>query len=139
MHLRRLIAASAAFATAASMQHSNECRRVPFILFGAGGVGNALLDTIAKNRDLHSKRYDINFVPLAVVDSSAAVSGTGDAGGLTDAEVTALISHKEAGGKLSAHTAVAGEKIASRPDSQSAADFLSSVVDQYATSEPNAM
>jgi len=108
-----------------------EARPVPFILFGAGGVGSALLEAIMGARTLHAERYGLRFSALAVCDSSAEVS----AGvGLTDEELTALIAHKAAGGKLSAQAGALA-----RTEEQTASAFLEAVVEKYAATHPDAI
>ena len=103
-----------------------DARRVPFVLFGAGGVGAALLEQIVSARKLHEERYGVRFDPVAVCDSSAAVSG-GNSAGLSDEEIAAIIAHKAGGGKLSAHSG----SVLAKADGQSASAFLESVVDKY--------
>ena len=65
---------------------TKECRPVPFVLFGAGGVGAALLEAIVGARSLHEQRYGIRFDAIAVADSSEAIGPASGSGGLSDAE-----------------------------------------------------
>ena len=109
-----------------------ETRTVPFVLVGAGGVGAALLEAIVGARALHKARYGIRFSALAVCDSSAAVSGADAAGGLSDAEIAALIAHKASGGKLASQS---GAVV--RPAEQDASVFLESLVDKYSKEAPD--
>ena len=134
---RTLAVASAAFAAASqSAMSCDSTRRVPFILLGAGGVGSALLEAIQRNRELHASRFHVEFVPLAVVDSSAAVSGKTVSEGLADADVSALIEHESAGKRLS--NASAGT-VVGRTEGQDAAEFFLSVVNRYSAHEPDTM
>ena len=111
---------------------NSECRPVPFVLFGAGGVGAALLEAIVGARKLHEERYGIRFDAIAVADSQEAIgSAAGTGTGLTDAEISALIKQKASGQKLSGIAGVS--TIASKGDAASK-DFLLSVVDKAATS-----
>ena len=110
---------------------SCDTRRVPFILFGAGGVGSALLEQIVSARALHAERYGLTFDPIAVCDSSAAVSGSGSGVGLTDEEISTLVAYKAGGGKLAAH---AGSVVA-KADGQSSTAFLESIVDKFGAAD----
>ena len=75
---RCLVHATILQATRAMASNAScETRTVPFVLFGAGGVGSALLEAIVGARTLHAERYGVRFAALAVCDSSAAVSGAG--------------------------------------------------------------
>jgi len=118
----------------ASSTSSCETRSVPFVLVGAGGVGSALLQAIVGARTLHAERYGLRFSALAICDSSAAVSGADTAAGLSDAEISSLIAHKAAGGKLASQ---AGATV--RPDEQQASAFLEAVVEKYAKEAPDAI
>ena len=109
---------------------ATEPREVPFVLFGTGGVGAALLKAIVGTRTLHAERYGVRFSAIAVCDSSASVGAAGGVG-LSDEAIVALLSHKAAGNKLSAF---AGATV--KGDNQPAADFLKSVATQCATASP---
>ena len=102
-------------------------RNVPFVLVGAGGVGSALLKTIADSRAFHADRYGIRLSALAVCDSSAAVLATAGSSELSDRTLAALIAHKRAGGKLAT---LRGVSVRS-PRDESTEDFLQSLVEKY--------
>ena len=129
---RSLTIASLALRVSATQMSScaTEPREIPFVLFGAGGVGAALLKAIVGTRTLHAERYGVRFSAIAVCDSSASV-GTAGGAGLSDEAIAALLSHKAAGNKLSAF---AGATV--KGDNQPAADFLKSVATQCATASP---
>lgn len=104
-------------------------RTVPFVLFGVGGVGSALLETIVSSRQLHRERYNIEFSAVAVCDSKAAVRG---APGLSDDAIGALIAHKASGKPLSQSTGT----VDVRADGQEASEFLAGVASSCAESAP---
>jgi len=103
-------------------------RDIPFVLFGVGGVGNALLEAIVSARSLHAERYGVRFCAVAVCDSGASVGSTG---GLSDADLHAVMAHKAAGNKLATY---AGAN--ARGQEQSAAAFLQGVATQCAGASP---
>ena len=109
-------------------------RRVPFILYGAGGVGSALLEAIVGARTLHAERYGIRLSAIAICDSSAAVESASGAE-LDDGALSSLVKHKADGGKL----ATASGTVNAKTEGLSSSDFLSSVVEKYAASEPDAI
>ena len=125
---RRVLTAGLTLSTSARTMaaEANTTRSVPFILMGAGGVGSARLEAIVGARTLHAERYGLRFAALAVCDSSAAVSGADLQTGLADAEISALIAHKAAGGKLSSQASALV-----RPAEQNASTFLESVVTKF--------
>ena len=114
---------------------SCEARRVPFILYGAGGVGSALLEAIVGARALHAERYGIRLSAIAICDSSATVESAAGAE-LDDGVLATLVKHKADGAKLA--TAGAGT-VTAKADGLSSSDFLLAVVDKYAASEPDAI
>ena len=130
MRAPRVLAASLALArTTTTMASSCDSPRVvPFVLYGAGGVGSALLDAIVGARSLHADRYGIRFAATAVCDSSAAVSGAAAGGGLSDEELAAIIAHKAAGDKLSTLTNATKTV---RDSSEPAEDFLRKVAEKH--------
>jgi homoserine dehydrogenase len=76
-------------------------RNLPVILFGAGGVGRALVGQIIENRTYHASQYGLALSVLAVADSrSAAISLDGGFDDVVLAELSAL---KAAGKSLSEH------------------------------------
>ena len=133
MLIRRSLCVFVALIASTMSSKTCETRSVPFILYGAGGVGSALLEAIVSARTLHAERYGIKFSALAICDSSAAVSGVAEAGELTDAELAALIAHKAAGGKLSSAVAAVTQV---KADGESASDFLLSVANKHASQAP---
>ena len=73
-------------------------RRVPFVLFGVGGVGAELLKVILESRPLHSRLYGLRFTAVGVADSSGALLSKPSASGeLSDATLQAVIQHKAEG------------------------------------------
>jgi len=103
-------------------------RDVPFVLFGTGGVGAALLEAIVSARSLHAERYGIRFSAVAVTDSGGSV---GDPTGLSDEAIKAILTHKAAGSKLAAYAGASA-----KGEAQSASDFLSTIATQCATASP---
>jgi homoserine dehydrogenase len=77
---------------------------LPIILFGAGGVGRALLRHIVQNRTLHALQYGLTLRVLAVCDSDGAVIGDDpDEYGISDETLNDIIAFKQGGGRLADH------------------------------------
>ncbi len=74
---------------------------LPMVLFGVGGVGRSLIRQILVHRDFHAQTYGLYIRIIALCDSRAAIIEPTD--GLSDAEIEAALSLKEAGKSLSAH------------------------------------
>ena len=110
-----------------------ESRKVPFVLMGAGGVGAELLKAIVSARTLHETRYGVRLEAVAVCDSSGSV---GADSGLSDEEITAIVSHKAAGGKLVDMPACGKESKVISADGESAATFLQGVARQCGAASP---
>ena len=66
------------------MPSSDKIRNVPFVLFGAGGVGSALLRAVLTGRALHCERYGLRFTAVGACDSSGVLR-PGSSGELSDA------------------------------------------------------
>ena len=111
-------------------------RNVPFVLIGAGGVGSALLKTIAGSRALHADQYGIRFSALAVCDSSAVVLSTAVGSELSDDALAALIAHKAKGSKLAT---LRGVGVRSPREHDTAEAFLQSLVEKCAADHPEAI
>lgn len=73
----------------------------PLILFGAGGVGRALLQQIVDNRAPHTERYALRINVVAVADSSGAVIAPDTE--LEDETLRELVALKGSKGKLLEH------------------------------------
>lgn len=71
------------------------------ILFGAGGVGRALLQQIVDNRAAHIDRYGLRIDVVAVADSSGAVMAPET--GLEDATLHELVALKANKGRFAEH------------------------------------
>ncbi|MCB0098805.1 MAG: hypothetical protein KDE50_04455 [Caldilineaceae bacterium] len=71
------------------------------ILFGVGGVGNALLRQIMEQREFHRAEYGLALRVVAVCDSNGAVIA--DSGELDNAVLGSILAHKESGGRLRTH------------------------------------
>lgn len=69
-------------------------KRVPVIIFGAGGVGQALIKQIVDGRSHLAVRNHIQFAVVAVADS---VSLTWEPDGLSDAQLMGIIEAKQMG------------------------------------------
>ena len=69
-------------------------KQVPVIVFGAGGVGQALLRQIVNGRSQTESRNHCSFKVVAVADSRTVFWNIN---GLTDEQLLTIISHKEAG------------------------------------------
>lgn len=102
-------------------------RSVPFVLLGVGGVGAELLRTIVRSRALHAERYGLRLSALAVCDSSGVVRPAEGGAEVSDEALSALIAHKERGGKL-ATASGSGVACEARPADVSASEFLREVV-----------
>lgn len=76
-------------------------RETPVILFGIGGVGQALIRQILDNRPLHAHHFGLRLRLLAVSDSSSAVLELDS--GIDDATLAGLVQLKQAGGSLGDH------------------------------------
>lgn len=85
--------------------------RIPVMIFGAGGVGRALLRQIVAGRDATANRNQLRFDVVGVLDSR---SWLWRPVGLTDEELGAVLQAKEAGRPI-------GEE---RPDNLAALDTL---------------
>jgi aspartokinase/homoserine dehydrogenase 1 len=101
-------------------------RSVPFVLLGVGGVGAELLRSIVKSRALHAERYGLRLSALAVCDSSGVVRPAEAGAEVSDEALSALIAHKERGGKLAT---ASGPEVAceARPADVPASEFLRTV------------
>lgn len=86
-------------------------KRIPVMIFGAGGVGRALLRQIAANRGVTANRNQLRFDVVGVLDSHNWLWAPA---GLSDEQLGALLGAKETGRPI-------GEE---RPDNLSALDFL---------------
>ncbi len=73
----------------------------PFILFGLGGVGRALLRQIEEQRSFHRDAYDLRIRYLALCDSSGAIAAP--EGGFSEALIEEILQRKEDGGALASH------------------------------------
>ncbi|MCP4429322.1 MAG: homoserine dehydrogenase [Chloroflexi bacterium] len=69
-------------------------KRIPVIIFGAGGVGQALLRQIVDGRSATAARNQIRFDAVAIADSKSL---TWDPNGLTDEQLLGIIAAKQAG------------------------------------------
>ena len=98
------------------MPSSDKIRNVPFVLFGAGGVGSALLRAVLTGRALHCERYGLRFTAVGACDSSGVLR-PGSSGELSDAALERLIEYKAGGGKLAELTSPPDE-VAARPSSR---------------------
>ena len=116
------------------MPSSDKIRNVPFVLFGAGGVGSALLRAVLTGRALHCERYGLRFTAVGACDSSGVLR-PGSSGELSDAALERLIEYKAGGGKLAELTSPPDE-VAARPSEQSSADFLASVAARAGADHP---
>jgi homoserine dehydrogenase len=76
-------------------------RNLPVILFGAGGVGRALVGQIIENRTYHASQYGLALSVLAVADSSSAAISLD--GGFDDIVLAELLALKAAGKSLAEH------------------------------------
>jgi homoserine dehydrogenase len=72
--------------------------RAPLILFGAGGVGGALIQQIVQNRALHATEYNLELAILAICDRDGAVVSLSDA--IDDATLLDIVAFKQRGGRL---------------------------------------
>ena len=55
-----------------AMADAEGVRRVPFVLYGVGGVGSELLRSIVRARELHAARYRVRLAAVGVCDSAGA-------------------------------------------------------------------
>ncbi|MBE2223340.1 MAG: hypothetical protein IAF02_17505 [Anaerolineae bacterium] len=69
-------------------------KQIPVILFGAGGVGSALLRQIVNGRSLHQTRNQIQFNVVAVCDSR---TWQFDPAGLSDQQLLDIVARKAQG------------------------------------------
>lgn len=76
-------------------------RELPVLLFGAGGVGRALVRQIVALRALHARQYGLELAVVAVTDSNGGVLALD--GELSDATLLDLVHLKEQGGRLADH------------------------------------
>lgn len=76
-----------------------QLQRVPVIIFGAGGVGSALIRQIVESRRPVAMRNGCWFAVTAVADSRSVVVATA-AAGLSDEALLALVAAKQAGRPL---------------------------------------
>ena len=133
---------------AAASAPNNECpmttqpvRRVPFLLLGAGGVGNELLKTITRARDTHLKRYNLRLMALAVSDSSAVLQ-TDDPtkNELTDEQLQTLVQHKASGKRIESLTQLDDSAVKTKRNSnEDPASFLERVVKECEDKLPGAI
>jgi len=72
-------------------------KHIPVIVFGAGGVGRALLRQIVSGRQNVATRAKCRFDVVAVADSRSWLWG---AEGLSDEQLTGVVATKEAGNQL---------------------------------------
>ncbi|MFO7634976.1 MAG: hypothetical protein R6W76_20685 [Caldilinea sp.] len=72
--------------------------RAPIILFGAGGVGGALIQQIVQNRSHHATEYDLELSLLAVCDRDGAVVALDEA--IDDATLLDMVDFKQRKGRL---------------------------------------
>jgi homoserine dehydrogenase len=72
-------------------------KRIPILLFGAGGVGRELLGQVVAGREVVAGRNGLRFDVVAVVDSG---SWLWRPGGLSDDELGQLLRRKESGERL---------------------------------------
>jgi homoserine dehydrogenase len=86
-------------------------KRIPVMIFGAGGVGRALLRQIVAGREATANRNQLRFDVAGVLDSR---SWLWKPAGLTDEQLGAVLHAKEAGRAI-------GEE---RPDNLAALDYL---------------
>lgn len=70
----------------------------PLILFGAGGVGGALIQQIVRNRAHHAAQYNLDLSLLAVCDRDGAVVALEDA--IDDATLLDIVDFKQRKGRL---------------------------------------
>lgn len=75
---------------------------IPILLFGAGGVGRALLRQLMEHRSLHAIQYGLRFSLMAVCDSNGAVIDESGMG-LDDELLADMVAWKEAGKPLASH------------------------------------
>lgn len=75
-------------------------RTIPIILFGAGGVGSALLRQILDNRTFHATTYGLTLSIVALCDSNGAVLAPN---GLADPALRELLAYKATGGRFAQH------------------------------------
>lgn len=73
-------------------------KRIPIILFGAGGVGRALLQQIVDSRQVVYRRNNLYLNVVAVIDSK---SWCFQSAGLSDGDLRHIISLKKAGQRVS--------------------------------------
>lgn len=76
-------------------------RELPILLFGAGGVGRALVRQIVAQRALHARHYGLALAVVAVTDRDGGVLAFDDE--LSDATLLDLVHAKEQGGRLAEH------------------------------------
>ncbi|MDI9546402.1 MAG: homoserine dehydrogenase [Chloroflexota bacterium] len=76
-------------------------RELPIILFGVGGVGQALLRQILDCRGLHAIQYGLHLQLLAVCDSNGAIVEPSE--GIADEMLREALTLKEGGGRLADH------------------------------------
>ena len=72
---------------------------LPILLFGAGGVGRALLSQIVATRRFHAQEYGVQIQVLGVCDRNGGIFASPN--GLSDTQLHELIALKQAGGALS--------------------------------------
>jgi len=69
-------------------------KHIPVILFGAGGVGSAVLQQVLDGRSATATRHHIHFDMVAVCDSQTWQC---QLGGLADEQITTIVQRKAAG------------------------------------------
>ena len=109
-------------------------RIVPFCVFGAGGVGSALIEAVIGARTLHESRYGVRLAAVALADSSGVVRAP-KGGEISDSSLVELVRHKKGGGKL-LEASTAGIEAVAQPSDQSTSDFLKSIVGECGTRAP---
>ena len=75
---------------------------VPVVVLGLGSVGRAFVSQVLSQRAFHKRHYGLHLSVRAVSDSQGLVCTA--AGGLSDAELAAVLKHKAAGRPLDAWT-----------------------------------
>ncbi|NJN81332.1 MAG: homoserine dehydrogenase [Caldilineaceae bacterium] len=76
-------------------------QEIPVILFGVGGVGQALVRQIIEHRALHAIQFGLQLQVEAICDSQGAVVNTGHE--LTDDSVQEILAWKASGKALADH------------------------------------
>lgn len=77
----------------------SEVRTVRTLIYGLGGVGQALVETIVRGRKMHAEKFGVRLAVCSLADSSGRVSSD-DRDGLDDAALAAAVAAKRRGEKL---------------------------------------